>query len=151
MDNKYYVIKVFEPSEHTVKRFVGYYTGVYTVNKSNYVGSDQNVNYERVIHYKTKLGAQNQIANLRSQQFGGETGYIEYDYEIEEVDSKPEKQSSKNKIPKYLKDDAKDLIKRIIANNLQDEINAYCMDGQLEDNEKELFETAVYSVISRLF
>lgn len=151
MGSKYYVIKVFEPSEHTGKRFVGYYTGVYTVNKSNYVGSDQNINYERVIHYKTTLGAENQIKNLRSQQFGGEARYIEYDFEIEEVDSKPEQQSSKNKIPKYLKDDAKDLIKRIIAINLEDEINAYCIDGQLEDNEKELFETAVYSILSKLF
>ena len=93
MKERYYLIYV---TTHTAERgspndhcSYGYFCGTYNVNKSTFVGSDSQPDYERVVRYKTRKAAETKVAKLKSMNFGGEGIDVDYDFDIVEMELEP--------------------------------------------------------------
>ena len=84
MEQKYYLIEVYENMD--IKndfRFAGYYTSVYTVNRSKFCGYSSDPNYQEVTKFKSEKTAQNHIDKVLSKiDFGGEAISVAYKFNV---------------------------------------------------------------------
>lgn len=147
MKEKFYVIYATEVKDGNtgISTTRGYYTGTYNVNKGTYLGVDSNVDYDRVIRFKTKAAAEKQIEKLKQIQFGGERVRLDYTYEIEEVELDTIDKKVKDKIPKVYIDKAKDTLYNELISIVSKEV------GELDDTEESQYQTqAFYQVAATM-
>lgn len=140
MKQTYYLIEVYEYSEISRDyKFVGYYTGIYTVRGGQYCGYDSKPDYDRVKRFNSEQLAQNFIYNkLDNVHFGGEANTVRYQFKVVSMELEPLNNKSNITMSRQARHQAVDIIKSCIPKDrVYQAYTDYCLDNNLDDNEAQ--------------
>lgn len=158
MKRTYYLIKVTQYNEpknitgHVPASSIGYFTDTYKVNKGTFVGYDSSPDYSEVKRYTSEKAAQSK-ANLLSQgEYGNETGNVDYDFEVVELQLEPNELEQKEVVSRELNNIAKVYLKRHLISDIKglivDVVSDY--EDKYTDEQYTMIEKQIYVNVSKM-
>lgn len=153
MEQKYYLIEVYENMD--IKndfRFAGYYTSVYTVNRSKFCGYSSDPNYQEVTKFKSGKTAQNHIDKVLSKiNFGGEAVSVAYKFNVVSMKVDINDKNDKQVITQESRKIASEILSKIFnEKNIVEEYNTFCLDNNIDDEQAENIWLAINNLYFRI-